>query len=378
MTEDQKIVSSSNSNLSQEPSNGGGSGKATNGKKNTKNKTKLFRYPKDRIENDSDYLKIRIAQYKAPFDLGGDGGGDGILGGLASVDIKDGKLIPKKEKVDGKEISFGLNKDVFGNISKATGTRSNREGLKDPKYTIVLPIPQQLSDISAIDWTDGKLNPIEAYGLAATSSIIKQGGEGIQSAGKMAVDIVTQLAGTAGSAIGDPNVKNALIAALSGSAVGALGGTVTPSQIISRATGQVFQPNLELLFNGVNLRVFPFTFEFFPRNREEAEEVKLILRTLKYSMLPENSGAAGIFISAPYIFQLEYMKGKDKHPFLNRFKPMALTNMSVNYTGSNTYSTFYDGSPTHIKVQMLFKELNPIYKEDYDELDNQGDLSVGY
>ena len=156
-----------------------------------------------------------------------------------------------------------------------------------------------------------------------------------------------------------------------------MGGTVTPSQIIARATGQVFNPNLELLFNGVNLRVFPFTFEFFPRNRDEAEEVKLILRRLKYSMLPEKGGAAGIFIKAPYIFQLEYMKGNKKHPFLNRFKPMALTNMSVNYTGSNTYSTFYDGSPTHIKVQLLFKELNPIYKEDYDELGNH-DFSVGY
>ena len=91
-----------------------------------------------------------------------------------------------------------------------------------------------------------------------------------------------------------------------------MGGTVTPSQIIARATGQVFNPNLELLFNGVNLRVFPFTFEFFPRNRDEAEEVKLILRRLKYSMLPEKGGAAGLFIKAPYIFQLEYMKGRDK------------------------------------------------------------------
>ena len=176
----------------------------------------------------------------------------------------------------------------------------------------------------------------------------------------------------------DKGVQNAIVAALSGAAVGSLGGTVTPSQIVSRATGQVFNPNLELLFNGVNLRVFPFTFEFFPRNKEEADEVKLILRRLKYSMLPEKGGAAGIFISAPYIFQLEYMKGRNKHPFLNRFKPMALTNMSVNYTGSNTYSTFYDGSPTHIKVQLLFKELNPIYKEDYDELENQLDFSVGY
>jgi len=352
-----------------EPTNGGGTGKATNGAKSTqKSSIELLRYPKDRVENDTDYLKLSIAQYRAPFGLGG-GGEDGPL-----------DIIKKEKKdVDGKKQTvYKADVSKLKNLSSLTGTAANRESLKNPKYQIILPIPQQLSDISAIDWTDGTLNPIEAYGLAATASIIKAGDEGILDAADAAKQIVEQLFVTGGETLKNEGVKNAIIASLSGAAVGNLGGTVTPSQIIARATGQVFNPNLELLFNGVNLRVFPFTFEFFPRNRDEAEEVKLILRRLKYSMLPERGGAAGIFIKAPYIFQLEYMKGRDKHPFLNRFKPMALTNMSVNYTGSNTYSTFYDGSPTHIKVQLLFKELNPIYKEDYDELENQADFSVGY
>jgi hypothetical protein len=255
----------------------------------------------------------------------------------------------------------------FKAISEATGSNANRKNLKDPKHMIVLPIPQQLSDISAIDWTDGKLNPIEAYGLAATSTIIREGGRGIDNAGKAAKDIVAQLGASIGSAANDPNIQNALVAAISGQAVGALGGNVSGSSIVARATGQVFNPNLELLFNGVNLRVFPFTFEFFPRNREEGEEVRQILRLLKYSMVP-SKGDQGIFIKAPYVFQLEYMKGRHPHPFLNRFQPMALTNMSVNYTGSNNYSTFYDGTPTHIRLELLFKELNPVYKDDYDVL----------
>ena len=347
--------------------NGGGTGNATNGAKSTqKSSIELLRYPKDRVENDTDYLKLSIAQYRAPFALGG----DPLQGLVTYTQPIDNVTKKKKDK-------FTVSTEKFKNISNATGTAANRESLKSPKYQIILPIPQQLSDISAIDWTDGKLNPIEAYGLAATASIINAGEGGVLNSMDAASQIGQQLFDTASGALMDKGVQNAIVAALSGAAVGSLGGTVTPSQIVSRATGQVFNPNLELLFNGVNLRVFPFTFEFFPRNKDEADEVKLILRRLKYSMLPEKGGAAGIFISAPYIFQLEYMKGRNKHPFLNRFKPMALTNMSVNYTGSNTYSTFYDGSPTHIKVQLLFKELNPIYKEDYDEL-GENDFSVGY
>ena len=331
--------------------------KETNGKKSTfVGGSKNLRYPKDRMDNsDMDYLRIKIAEYRAPF------GGSNLLDGIEDLQFSSEK--GKESEVT----KYGIKTSGFKAISEATGSNANRKNLKDPKHMIVLPIPQQLSDISAIDWTDGKLNPIEAYGLAATSTIINEGGRGIGDAAKAAKDIVAQLGASIGSAANDPNIQNALVAAISGQAVGALGGNVSGSSIVARATGQVFNPNLELLFNGVNIRVFPFTFEFFPRNRDEGEEVRQILRLLKYSMVPSR-GDQGIFIKAPYVFQLEYMKGSKPHPFLNRFQPMALTNMSVNYTGSNNYSTFYDGTPTHIRLELLFKELNPVYKDDYDAL----------
>ena len=306
--------------------------------------------------SDMDYLRIRIAEYQAPF------GGQDLLG-VADLTFSTPQKAGEKKKVT----NYGVNTSGFKAISEATGSNSNRKNLKKPKHMIVLPIPQQLSDISAIDWTDGKLNPLEAYGLAATSTIIREGGRGIDNAGQAAKNVVEQLFKGLGQAVTTPGIQDAAIAAISGQAVGALGGNVSGSSIVARATGQVFNPNLELLFNGVNIRVFPFTFEFFPRNRDEGEEVRQILRLLKYSMVPSR-GDQGIFIKAPYVFQLEYMKGSKPHPFLNRFQPMALTNMSVNYTGSNNYSTFYDGTPTHIRLELLFKELNPVYKDDYDAL----------
>ena len=346
--------------------NGGGTGKATNGDKkpvNKKAKIKSYRYPYDRIENDMDYLRIKVAEYKAPL-------ADGFPKGLSEL-----KLTEDKTKVD--DSGYGVNKSALKQIAESTGTKANRPGLKNPIYQMVLPIPQQISDISAIDWTDGKMNPLEAYGLAATSSIIRQGGQGAIEAGRAAIDFLNQAGKDLQTASGNANIQDALIAAISGQAIGALGGNVSANSIIARATGQVLNPNLELLFNGVNLRVFPFTFEFFPRNRNEAVEVRNIIKALKYSMLPSKNGSEGVFISAPYVFQLEYMKGNKKHPFLNHFLPMALTNMSVSYTGSNTYSTFYDGSPTHIRMDVVFKELNPIYKEDHDLLGDD-DTTVGY
>jgi hypothetical protein len=73
----------------------------------------------------------------------------------------------------------------------------------------------------------------------------------------------------------------------------------------------------------------------------------------------------GLFIKSPNIFQLVYSTGVGTHEYLNRFKPMALKNMSVNYTGSGTYATYTNTSPVHYKLNLQFQEIDPIYAEDY-------------
>ena len=70
------------------------------------------------------------------------------------------------------------------------------------------------------------------------------------------------------------------------------------------------------------------------------------------------------------------MKGKEQHPFLNAFKPSALTSMSVNYTGSGTYATYHSGNPVHLNVGLTFRELLPVYREDY--LSEESGNGVGY
>ena len=50
--------------------------------------------------------------------------------------------------------------------------------------------------------------------------------------------------------------------------------------------------------------------------------------------------------------------------------------MAVNYTNSGTYSSYADGTPVNIRMNLTFKEINPIYFEDY--LLENGDGGVGY
>ena len=172
--------------------------------------------------------------------------------------------------------------------------------------------------------------------------------------------------------------KTYLTSKLTAGALGAFGGNISAGQIISRSTGQVFNPNMELLFNGPTLRSFRFSFKFTPRNAKEAEQVKLIIRTFKSNMAPKVGGDTingnAIFIKTPNVFELRYRRGIQNHPFLHKFKQCFLTDVGVNYTGEGVYATYDDSTPISMQMDLTFKEIEPIYDEDYQD----SDVGVGF
>ena len=324
-------------------------------------KTKALSYPLSRRDDqETDYLEIVIAEYQAP----------GLeLQGVTFTDLKSsGDSSNLKSTQDSSVLEFtkGTGKDKIKDENPSfalqTGSQSNRKK-KVIKSIINLPIPRNVTDSQGVQYGESGLNPLEATGLSAVAG-------GVDPTGSVVAlkNAFKTLASGSAEVLANNEVQGAIGAAVAGTAIGALGGNVSADQLISRATGQILNPNLELLFNGVGIRTFPFSFQFFPRNRSEGQVVMDIIRTFKIEMAPSRttkSEAKGIFIKAPSIFHLKYKKGNSAHPFLNRFQPAVLSDMKVNYTAAGTHSTFYDGTPTHIQVDMQFKELNPIFREDY-------------
>ena len=336
-------------------------------------KTKVLSYPLSRRDDqETDYLEIVIAEYVPPglqlqgvsFSNLSNNKSSGESSNLVSTTSESQLVFQKgsgdsKEEIDAKDASFALR----------TGSQSNRKK-KKIKSIINLPIPRNVTDTQGVQYGESSLNPLEAVGLSAVAG-------GVDPAGSVDAlkNAFITLSEGAGEMLQDPNTRGAIGAAIAGTAIGALGGNVSADQLISRATGQILNPNLELLFNGVGIRTFPFSFQFFPRNRSEGQVVMDIIRTLKIEMAPSRtveSETKGVFIKAPSVFHLKYKKGSSPHPFLNRFLPAVLSDMKVNYTAAGSHSTFYDGTPTHIQVDLQFKELNPIFREDYGSVGGVG------
>ena len=232
--------------------------------------------------------------------------------------------------------------------------------------SIILPIPSQIGDNNVANFGSSNLNFMEAEGLQAASSIIQAGGAGAA---------FKEATGAASNALKMLSNNRELVGKyFAQQAVSSLGSNVTLEQLLARSSGQILNPNMELLFSGPGLRQFKFTFKFTPRYKEEGVEVKKIIKAFKRNMAPKGSGEN--FLSTPNIFQINYMEGSNEHPFLNKFKLCALTNMSVNYTGDGVHATYVDGTPISMQMDLSFNELTPIYNEDYD--DYGSDTGVGY
>jgi len=92
---------------------------------------------------------------------------------------------------------------------------------------------------------------------------------------------------------------------------------------------------------------------------------------MKKDMAPVKEDPA-LWLKPPCLWQLDYLyNGDEQHPFMNKFKPCALTSFNVDYTPAGSYMTYDGGSMTAYKIQMTFNEIEPVYRGDYEDGDFQ-------
>ena len=266
------------------------------------------------------------------------------------------------------------------NVTFESGTKIFQ---RDPEIkidgSVTLPIVTGIGDRNAVDWKDESLNPIQALAAGGAVSVF----EGIRTKG--IAQTFKDAQGMFQSAQGDfaknadvgSDMAKAINVYLAQQAVGAQG-------LLSRATGAILNPNLEMLFGGPKLRSFGFTFKLSPRDASEASQVRQILRFFKQGMSVKTS-SSNVFLKAPNVFDIQYQTFNTdgnliEHPSINFIKTCALTSCDVQYTPDGTYMTYEDPFRTMTSYQLTlnFGELDPIFDDDYTELDDDNDQVLGY
>jgi hypothetical protein len=249
-----------------------------------------------------------------------------IGGGLLTGDVKGAA----KGAVVG-----GVVGAAVGAIVGFQGSRSQ----KRLKTAIALHIPNNLSVNYSMSWSEE-----DTGALAMAGAAVQQGWEVAKALGGSGNN--TDVSGT-GAAI----LTNI---ALSKGPQGA-GNSV--------ASGLAANPKKEQVFKGVNFRTFSFDYKFFPRNLNEAQNVRNIIDQFKYHMHPEFKDNNNFVYIYPSEFDIFYYQDGQENMNLHRHTSCVLTDMAINYTPNGMFNTFDDGSPTQIDVTLSFRELALLTKD---------------
>ena len=311
---------------------------------------KIVKYPMD-MANNMDHMFIQCYSYRAPY--------------AKTFDGKYGKGLLNIGQPEGRESGLAFGAERYTAYKKKLGA-----GIK-------LPMPNNMMDENGRNWNDESMSAKQMGGVQqASKNVITSlitgdfGGAGPLARNiAQTADLLSQ-SSTQGVLAAE---KISQLAANTG---------LSADEIMQRSVGVIANSNTELLFAGVMLRSFEYQWTMSPRNRLEAANVRMIIRAFKQWSSPKKArkmeragrtdvgkaGGPSFFLGTPNIFRLRFVTNGNRNILgVNKFKPCALTNVSINYTPEGQWLAYENGMPIAVNMSLRFAELEPIYDTDYSE-----------
>ena len=276
-----------------------------------------------------------------------------------------------------------------GNKGGAFGIQRGSPYRKKLGAGIYLPMPNQIMDGNQRMWTESNMNNQALDAIRSTSKNLVANKildmiPGMGDANAMLANFMNFSSG-----LSQQSGRADFMANQISQLVGRMGYDVSSDQILARSAGVIANANTELLFSGVALRTFEYSWLMSPRSAKEAGYIRMILRAFKQWSAPRKTkkiysgdtlvdsgggdnrgtGQAGgptYFLGTPNIFKLRFCTAGNKNILgVNKFKACALTDITVNYTPEGRWMAFEGGQPAAVSMTLKFNELAPIYNTDY-------------
>ena len=158
---------------------------------------------------------------------------------------------------------------------------------------------------------------------------------------------------------------------------GFIGSQVTGTTINEYLTltgGAIFNPNVEMLYDGLDTRGFQFDFFLVSNNKEDTQAITDIVMEFKKYSSPSTGESNGNWLTVPHLWDISYKGSRGSSlKFFNKFKPSVITAMNVqDNAGMNYHNTYTDGSPIVTALSIQFAEVDIITREDHDAAAQEG------
>ena len=215
---------------------------------------KVCRYPEDIASADTDYVMFNFYDYIPPF------GAENQKNFLIGYDAAS-----KKERQN-----MPLNQ-TLGAYNNSVTTAKKAEGFP----SVLLYMPDDIQDAYSANW-EGK-----AFGNIAAGVISAGGSKGTIAA-------LGKIGGTLKDATDRLSI-NTVATAITEFAKSITGDTITTGDVFGGTQGVVRNPNVEVLFQQMNLRTFDLSFKMSPYNKVDEIHIQQMIRAFKRCMLPSYS-----------------------------------------------------------------------------------------
>lgn len=232
--------------------------------------------------------------------------------------------------------------DENGSPTTSWGAAAQRMAYNRISQAISLYIPDTMQTSQNIEWENSSLLQLgEQMAKGATNSKgagISSGGSSLKAKAMNALRSTSAFIGKAAE----------------------IGGNV------GSIAGFAMNPQLLVLFRGINPRTFQYEFYFTPRNEDESNSVKNIIRAFRFHSHPEANLLAGAFFTAPSTFDIEFIHRGQRNTNIHQIKTCVLTNYTLDYAPYG-WSTYKDGMPVQTRMVLTFQETDLIQKSDIEK-----------
>jgi len=246
---------------------------------------------------------------------------------------------------------------------------------------IELPIPSNLKDNDLMRLEVITQSPLEL----AAGEYIAQGASALQGSNLTMRDLPgalqqvgSSIANSTGTALSQgTGAAMSAINALLDQSVGSMSRdvmyllrSVLPSgisRVTDRVLGSTVNPKASLAFEGVELKQHSFSWTLIPRNENDSEIIRAIIRTLKQNSLPTYQTFAGTnfkaYLKYPSIVDM-YLLGVNPEYFV-KFKSAMIRSVNVEYGSTGIVSIMKGGKPGNVTLTIDLVELDIHTAEDY-------------
>ena len=258
--------------------------------------------------------------------------------------------------------------DANREFQKRSGAHTGLLGFKtaylENPIDIKLYMPPGVLFSDNIEYNQSDLGLAGAAGLQAFNDT----GSGLSAIGSMLSETASSLTGLfSGGGGGSMDAARVAMAR----------GVQAYSSLLSSGTQAAFNlglqvrvnPNTRSVFQGVSVRGFSFTYDFYPTSKAEQDQVEKIIKTFRVQAyprsIPESSLQAGFPLGYkfPNLFEIQFKFGNQQIQGMPRPLFCFLRNVNTSYNPGNM--SFHDkGKPTQINMTLSFTEFRALNQQD--------------